>query len=334
MGHRRRALLSRAEIFLGFADVSALEIADFRGEFLEGAGNDGQRRHILGVAVALDDLCRELRGGQSQFLADHLLDARVDVGVSAHRAGELAHSDDLLRMLDALDVAVHLVHPEEQLQTEGHRLGVDAVGAPDAGRVLEFYRASRQHRAEFFQVVENDVRRFLHHHAEGGVLDVAGGQPLVDVFRIVAHVFRHVRQKGDDVVVRDFLDLMDALEVEIRLLTDILRGFLRDLAQLGHGFAGGNLHGQDFLEFMSERPELSHLRIRITFNHVRFPPLRTYQKPKGTLSLRWAFSFVMITFALRGVNAKRQSENFLLRAIGGRIFDVFVKIYNESIHNI
>ena len=156
----------------------------------------------------------------------------------------------------------------------------------------------------------------------------------MDIFRVVADVFRHVRQKGDDVVVRDFLDLMHAFKVEVRLLADILRGFLRNLAQLGHRLAGGDLHGEDFLEFVSERPELSHLRIRIAFNHVRFPPLRTYQKPKGTLSLRWAFSFVMITFALRGVNAKRQSENFLLRAIGGRIFDVFVKIYNESIHNI
>ena len=111
VGHRRRTLLAGTEIFLGFADVGALKIANLCREFLEGTGDDGQRRHIFGMPVALDDLRRELRGRQPEFFADHRLNARVDVRVGAHGAGKLAHRYDFLCVLNALDIAVHLVHP-------------------------------------------------------------------------------------------------------------------------------------------------------------------------------------------------------------------------------
>ena len=59
--HRRRALLPLVERLLDLADLGLLQAADLEGELLERGGGDGERRHQLGVAVALDDLRRHGR---------------------------------------------------------------------------------------------------------------------------------------------------------------------------------------------------------------------------------------------------------------------------------
>ena len=63
----------------------------------------------------------------------------------AHRAGELAHAHVFGRRVKADQVALHLGVPVEQLEAEGRRLGVDAVGAADGGRVLELDGAALEH---------------------------------------------------------------------------------------------------------------------------------------------------------------------------------------------
>ena len=59
MRHCRGTLLSRAEIFLSLADIRTLQVADFRGELLKGARYNRQGRHVLCMAVTLDDLRSE-----------------------------------------------------------------------------------------------------------------------------------------------------------------------------------------------------------------------------------------------------------------------------------
>ena len=54
--HGGGALLLFAEELLGLADFGALEVADFGGDLVERAAEDGERGDVGGVAVALDDL--------------------------------------------------------------------------------------------------------------------------------------------------------------------------------------------------------------------------------------------------------------------------------------
>ena len=56
VGHGAAALLAGVEELLGFAHFAALEVADFGGQALDAAGDDGQGAEEGGVAVAGDDL--------------------------------------------------------------------------------------------------------------------------------------------------------------------------------------------------------------------------------------------------------------------------------------
>ena len=267
MRHGGRAFLAGCEVFLRLADVRALQVANFRRELFERACDDGERRHVLGMTVALNDLRREAHGCDAELLARDLLDARVDVRIGADGARELADGDDLLRVLDALDVALDLGAPQEQLQAEGHRLCVDAVRPADARRVLELDGAAAQYFEELFEVVDDDVGGLLHHDAECRVLDIARRQSLVDIFRVLADILGDVREEGDDVVIRDLLDLLDARQVELRLGADVRRSLLRDLPEFRHGLAGRDLDFEHGLKLMLQRPDIAHFRIRIAFYH-------------------------------------------------------------------
>ncbi len=65
VGHRAGALLFFAEELFGLADLGALEVADLSGDFVERAGENGQRGDVGGVAVALDDLRCDFDGAQA-----------------------------------------------------------------------------------------------------------------------------------------------------------------------------------------------------------------------------------------------------------------------------
>ena len=102
--------------------------------FSSDARGDGERRHQLGVAVALDHLRRHRRGLEAEPLADARLDRRIEVRERPDGAGNLADRDDVAGAQHAIEVALQLGVPERQLQAEGHRLGVHAVRAPDHRR--------------------------------------------------------------------------------------------------------------------------------------------------------------------------------------------------------
>ena len=174
-------------------------------------------------------------------------------------------------MFEALDVAFDLCTPEEELQAEGHRLGVDAVCASDAWCVTELICAAAQDGAELLQIVENDGGRVTHHDAVCRVLHIARGESLVDVFRVLADVLFEVREEGNDVVVGGLFDLVDARDVELCLCLDVLHGGGGDLTQLCHRFARGDLDVQNGLPLILDRPEMPHLRSCIAFYHVRPP---------------------------------------------------------------
>ena len=65
--HRRRALLlARAERLLHLADLGALQVADLGREALEAGAGERDRLQHLGVAVARDDLGRDVLGAEPQ----------------------------------------------------------------------------------------------------------------------------------------------------------------------------------------------------------------------------------------------------------------------------
>ena len=96
--HRRRALLPLAERLLDLADLGLLQAANLERELLERRGGDRQRRHQLGVAIALDDLRRHRRRLRAR--AARRPRASIDGSRCANvptAPGDLADRDDLAR---------------------------------------------------------------------------------------------------------------------------------------------------------------------------------------------------------------------------------------------
>ena len=151
------------------------------------------------------------------------LDARVDVGEGADRAGDRAGGDLRSRRASALPGARELGVGQRQLQAEGGRLGVDAVAAADRRRELVLEGAPLQRRQQRVDVREQDVGRAAELHREAGVEDVGRGHALVQEARLRADDLGDVGQEGDDVVLHLALDLVDALDVERAALPQRLR---------------------------------------------------------------------------------------------------------------
>ena len=154
--HGRRSLLLFAEELFGLAHFGALQVANFGGDLVERGGDHGQRREIVRVAIALDDLRGDGRDLQSQARADLLFD------VPASRCAKLPTAPEILptricsaAAIEARDVALRFGIPVGQLQAEGDGLGVDAVGAADLGVSLN----SQARRFEHFAQAARDPAR-------------------------------------------------------------------------------------------------------------------------------------------------------------------------------
>src|SRR4029453_18573358 len=85
--HRARALLARAERLLDLAHLGALEVADLGREALDSGAGERDRSQQLGVAVARDDLGRDVLAPQLQPLEHARLVAGLVGPVRADRAG-------------------------------------------------------------------------------------------------------------------------------------------------------------------------------------------------------------------------------------------------------
>ena len=92
---------ARRERLLDLADLGALQVADLEGEPLEPGAGDRERREQLGVAVARDDLRRDVLARAGRAAPDARLDRRRGRRVGPDRAGDLAHRGLLERALAA-----------------------------------------------------------------------------------------------------------------------------------------------------------------------------------------------------------------------------------------
>ena len=69
-------------------------------------------------------------------------------------------------------------------------------------------------------------------------------------------------------MVRAFFDLEDFWNRKARLLSNLDRVLLRNLAELGHGLASEQFNLEPDLELALVGPNVAHLRPRITINHA------------------------------------------------------------------
>ena len=260
--HRRAALLAARERLGGLADLGALQMADLGREALDAAGDDRERGEERGVAVARDHLGRDRLRREAEPRGDLGLDRRVDVGEGADRARDRAGRDLGARRLQAPPVARELGVEARELEAEGDRLGVHAVRAADAGRVLVLERAPAQRREQLVEAGQQQVGGLGELAGEGGVEQVGRGHAEMQIARLGADHLLDVGQERDHVVARDRLDLLDPRGIDDRRAAvarprpgTAAAAACRHLAELGHRLERAELDLEPEPEPVLRRPD-------------------------------------------------------------------------------
>ena len=266
--HRAGSLLPGAEGLLGLAHLRPLQVAHLEGHLLQGGGDDGERGHIEGMAVALQDLRGDVGGSDAEPLAHVVLDEGRDVGEVAHGAAHLARLDAPGGIAEPVQVALHFLVPEGPFEAEAGDVGVDAVRAADAGRVLELQGALLQHGQQVLQVLLQNGVRLAEQVAVGRIDHVRGREAVVDPLALRAEALADGAREGHHVVTGLLLDLGDAPHVELRAGADLLHVFGRDDAQPAPGLAGKDLDLQVGPELVFFGPDVPHPFAGITLNHA------------------------------------------------------------------
>ena len=273
MRHRARALLSRPERLFHLADLCPGEVPDLHGELLQRRCRDGERRHVLRVPVALEDLAGGLRRADPEPAANVLLDRGVDLRVGAHRARDLAHRHGLTRPSQAVAIPVQLEGPKSKLVPEGRGLGVNAVGSAHHHGVPMGERTTLHDFQQSFELVKQQIRGLPKLEPERCVQQIAGGHAEVDPPSARPHRLRDALDEGGDVVVGRGLELVHALDGEGRPLADGSQVVLRDAPQAGPGLARQDLDPQPVPHPSFVGPDGRHLWKGVAGDHPGPPPL-------------------------------------------------------------
>ena len=229
------------------------------------------------MVIAADDLRGQRIVDQAQVLADVLLDERLDGAVRADSARDGTKGNVLAGILKTVQIALELPGPRAKLHAKGHRLGMDAMSTAGAERVALLKGATLADLAEFFDVLDDQVAGLGELVAQGRVAQIGAGHAIVNpaaglgvvLGNIGIDVFLHVGQEGNDVVARDFLDLIDLRLLKVGMVADPL-GLVfgnTDLAELRLGLAGQNLDLLPNGVLVLEGEDVSHLRAGIAIDH-------------------------------------------------------------------
>ena len=268
--HGRGAFLPLGEELFGFQNLGPLHVADFDGDVFDGGGDHPQRGKECGVTVAGDDLRADRLGLKAKLCADMLFHRRVDIGECAHRTGNRAGGNLGPCGPQTGQVAVHFGVEAGKGQAHGGRLGVDAVAAADAHRILVLERAAFQRGQQTFHIGDQDVRGAHQLNIERGVEHIRRRHALMNKARLViADDLGQMGQKGDDVMFGHGLDLVDAGHVEFHIL-GLPDGFgilARDHAQIGLRVAGVGLDLVPDAELGLGGPDGDHVGAGISRDH-------------------------------------------------------------------
>ncbi len=269
--HRRRALLAGREIFLGLQHLGALQVTHLDRQSFDRRGDHAQGREEHCVAIARDHLGRDRLDRQAELARDILLHPRIDIGEGADRARDRASGDIGARRLQPRLVAREFSVGLGQLEPERHRLGMDAVAAPDRGGELMFERPALEHLEQFVDVGQQDVAGARELHCQAGVEHVGRGHALVHEARLVADILGHPGQEGDHVMLGHCLDRIDRGDVDRRVGRppgpQRLGRRFRHHAQFAQRLGGMRLDLEPDAETGFGRPEGDHFGARITGDH-------------------------------------------------------------------
>ncbi len=161
----------------------------------------------LGVAVALQDLCRARRRLEPEPLAGDPLHLRIGRRVGADRARELADPDPFERARDAHAVSLERERPAGELEPERRRLGVHSVGAPDRQCLSMLVRARNHGPQRALDAGQDEGARLAELECESGVEDVGRGEAVVEEPATLAELLGDRVDEGGDVVLSLGLEL-------------------------------------------------------------------------------------------------------------------------------
>ena len=151
------------------------------------------------------------------------------------------------------------------------------MSAAGTERVALLKGATLANLAELLDVLDDQVAGLGELVAQGRVAQIGAGHAIVNpaaglgvaLGNIGIDVFLHVGQEGNDVVARDFLDLIDLRLLKVGMVADPL-GLVfgnTDLAELRLGLAGQNLDLLPNGVLVLEGEDVSHLRAGIAIDH-------------------------------------------------------------------
>ncbi|MND53340.1 hypothetical protein D3C80_443750 [compost metagenome] len=245
-------------------------MADFDRNVFDRRGNDAEDGEIHRVAIARNDLGGDRLRLQAQGCCDMFLDARVDVGEGADGAGDGAGGDLFAGFEKACLVAVHFGVEAGKGQAHRRRFGMDAVAAADADRILVFEGASLESSQNTIYVCKQNVGGAHELDVERRVEHVRRCHALVDEAAIRADEFRQMSKEGDDVMLGDGFDLIDAGDIEFglaALFPDRFCRRFRNDADCRERVAGVGLDFEPDAKLCFRRPDGDHFRSGITGDH-------------------------------------------------------------------
>ena len=243
MRHRGRAfLLPGAKRFFHLPNFGPLEVADLQRALLHRRAHRRARVQELRVPITGEHLGGR-DGCEPKRRADVNLDARIDVGVRAHCARQLADRDARARPAQALHVPAHLHRPEGKLDAEGGRFGVNPMCAPDHGGVSVHVSLLGQRLFEFDGRLDQQVGSTSELQSKRGVHHVARREPVVHPCAFgLSDPFLHDVDECGNVVFGDQLPLVDRSDVESGPSAHRFGGCRRYDSDLRPRFGGQDLH--------------------------------------------------------------------------------------------
>ena len=158
---------------------------------------------------------------------------------------------------------------------------MNAVRATHAKGVLKLKGTATARLSQLLDVVEDDVEGLSNLIGKGRVAEVGARHAIVNPAgrlglpfgNLGVDIGAHVREEGNDVVVRDCLDLVDLLLVKGGMLGDpgsLLLGDA-DPAQLGLCLTSGDLNLLPDGVLILKLPDATHGRAGVAFDHECSP---------------------------------------------------------------
>ena len=134
------------------------------------------------------------------------------MGEGPHRPGNFPNGNGLPGLFQPALITLALVKPDGQFQTEGDGLGMDPVGTADHHRFFMAEGLFPDRFLQGLQVVQQNIGGFFQQDGHGGVQHIGRGQSQMDVPTGRAHVFSHIGQEGDHVVLGDLFQFIDPFD--------------------------------------------------------------------------------------------------------------------------